>query len=85
MKNKKLMIIAIITLLIFASFLVFYKISYKDLPLKCFERGVAGGCLALIYKYEYNPITRKCEKFMWGGCGGSVPFEDIETCQKTCE
>lgn len=85
MKNKKYLVILIITLFIFTSFLVFYKVSYKDIPLKCFERGVSGGCEAMIYRYQYNPVNKKCEAFLWGGCAGYVPFQDLNSCQKICE
>jgi len=86
MKNKKFLVIVIITLFIFASFLVFYKLSYKDLPAKCIERAMtSGSCDKLLIGYQYDLLTRKCVEFRGGGCSGSVPFNDLETCQKTCE
>lgn len=86
MKNKKFLVILIITLFIFASFLVFYKVSIKDLPAKCIERAMtSGSCDKLLVGYQYDLLTRKCVEFRGGGCSGSVPFNAIETCQKTCE
>jgi hypothetical protein len=51
----------------------------------CKKEPVQGTCEALIYKYYFDQETETCEKFMWGGCGGKVPFETMEECQITCQ
>jgi hypothetical protein len=44
----------------------------------------AGTCKAYIPRYYFDPVTKKCTEFIWGGCGGVVPFETMEEC-KACE
>lgn len=44
----------------------------------------AGDCLAAIPRYYYNQQTGQCEMFIWGGCGGVVPFETLQECE-ACE
>ena len=39
-----------------------------------------GPCEAAMPKYYYDPATRMCKEFLWGGCGGVVPFETMEEC-----
>lgn len=43
-----------------------------------------GFCLAYFPKYYFNRETRQCEQFIWGGCGGVVPFDTLEECE-ACE
>lgn len=44
-----------------------------------------GRCRALLERYRFNPETRQCEIFQYGGCGGNENnFEDIEDCKKAC-
>ncbi|MBA4146415.1 MAG: proteinase inhibitor I4 serpin, partial [Cytophaga sp.] len=28
---------------------------------------------------------KKCKEFIWGGCGGVVPFETLEECKGGCQ
>jgi Kunitz/Bovine pancreatic trypsin inhibitor domain len=44
-----------------------------------------GNCDALFRKYFYDQKDKKCKEFIWGGCGGTVPFETIQDCQKMCD
>lgn len=44
-----------------------------------------GSCKAYMPRYYYNWSTNSCEEFIWGGCGGVVPFETLEECQGACE
>lgn len=39
-----------------------------------------GPCEAAMPRYYYDPATRVCTEFLWGGCGGVVPFETMEEC-----
>lgn len=41
-----------------------------------------GICLAYFPKYYFNRETGHCEEFIWGGCGGVVPFDTLEECQE---
>jgi hypothetical protein len=40
-----------------------------------------GICLAYFPKYYFSQETGQCEQFIWGGCGGVVPFDTLEECQ----
>lgn len=44
-----------------------------------------GNCKALFYRGYYNKLTKKCMSFLYGGCGGTVPFESVEACRNICE
>lgn len=39
-----------------------------------------GPCRAIIAKFYYDKIDRKCTEFSWGGCDGVVPFDTMEDC-----
>lgn len=39
-----------------------------------------GLCNAYFVKYYFNNETKKCEEFVWGGCGGVIPFDTMEEC-----
>lgn len=43
-----------------------------------------GPCFAAIPKFYFDEETQKCKEFIWGGCGGVVPFDTLEECQE-CE
>lgn len=43
-----------------------------------------GYCKAYFPKYYYDKDEKKCKEFIWGGCGGVVPFDSMEEC-KQCE
>ena len=52
---------------------------------RCDLKPDGGPCKALFWKYYYNPKTKKCEEFSYGGCDGVVPFETKEECRGMCE
>ena len=58
----------------------------KDDPLdeSCFLVPDPGLCQAAFPRYYYNSETDKCTQFLWGGCGGVVPFETLEECKNAC-
>jgi hypothetical protein len=41
-----------------------------------------GNCRAFIPKYYFDKDEGKCKEFIWGGCGGVVPFESLEACEE---
>lgn len=47
----------------------------------CWTSPDAGPCMASIIKYYYDPVAKECKTFVWGGCGGRVPFDTLEECQ----
>ena len=56
-----------------------------SLPDECSLLPDPGMCFAAIPKYFYNQDTGLCEQFIWGGCGGVVPFDNIQDCMDACE
>lgn len=58
----------------------------KDDPLdeSCSLVPDPGLCQAAFPRYYYNGETEKCTQFLWGGCGGVVPFETLAECKKAC-
>lgn len=43
-----------------------------------------GFCRAVFKRYYYDKKDKKCKAFIWGGCGGIVPFNTLEECKKNC-
>ena len=44
-----------------------------------------GPCRAKSVQYFYNPVTKRCEKFVYGGCGGNGNrFGNKGGCDFTC-
>jgi hypothetical protein len=91
-KNKKLfIIIGLVFVLLIISAIIFEvvkTINNKPLPsLKnpCKQTPISGSCQALIYKFYFDQETQICKQFIWGGCGGRVPFHTMEECQIKCE
>ena len=64
--------------------------SQTNIASPCFQINDGGMCkgtaristIAFFPKYYYDPVTHKCEYFVWGGCGGSVPFDTLADCGK---
>lgn len=52
---------------------------------KCSLEPDSGLCRAAIPKYYYDKKYKKCKEFSCGGCGGVVPFETMEECEKQCD
>lgn len=44
-----------------------------------------GPCEAAFDRYYFDPVTRQCQVFTWGGCDGVVPFTDYAACQNACD
>jgi hypothetical protein len=43
-------------------------------------------CTAAFRRFYYNTITKKCELFIYGGCGGnSNNFDTKKECKAACE
>ncbi len=43
-----------------------------------------GTCKALTMGYYFDQKEGICKEFLWGGCGGVLPFETMIDCQKEC-
>ena len=62
-----------------------FILAYVDPTLICQQEKDPGLCLAYFPRYYFNATARKCEKFMYGGCGGNLNrFTTYEECSKTC-
>ncbi|MEQ2230357.1 hypothetical protein ILYODFUR_028450 [Ilyodon furcidens] len=60
-------------------------IPKTDIPVMCLDPLDKGTCSASITRYYYNAATKKCEEFVYSGCGGGVNnFESQESCVKVC-
>ena len=58
--------------------------STADLPPACQQAADAGMCRAAIQRYYFDASSAECRQFIWGGCGGSVPFETRQDCVQQC-
>jgi len=47
----------------------------------CTQIPDSGMCLAAIPKYYFDQSTQQCTMFVWGGCGGVVPFDSMDECE----
>jgi ankyrin repeat protein len=56
-----------------------------DLTARCRLKADPGSCMAIFNAGYYNSLIRACQSFIYGGCGGSVPFETVEACRRVCE
>ncbi len=52
---------------------------------KCNLEPDGGMCMAAFRRYYYDKNEKKCKEFIWGGCGGAVPFETLEECKGGCQ
>ena len=65
--------------------LVSVVLNPEGLSEECYLTPDPGPCLAYVPMYYFNEQTELCEMFAWGGCGGMIPFETLESCQQSCE
>ena len=56
----------------------------KELDKRCLQKGESGRCRAFFPRFYFDKENGKCKKFIWGGCGGLVPFETMQSCEETC-
>jgi hypothetical protein len=79
--NKRTGISLEIVLLCFA---LFMSCTNDGAQSKCELEPEVGLCNAAIPKYYFDEEEQRCKEFIWGGCGGVVPFDTLEECQE-CE
>lgn len=75
----------LIALFISVFFIACSSTKNPTLPSTCLEKPSSGMCKALFYKYYYDEKDGSCKKFVWGGCGGNVPFQTLKECKSSCE
>ncbi|EKF75521.1 proteinase inhibitor I2 Kunitz metazoa [Alcanivorax hongdengensis A-11-3] len=56
-----------------------------ELPDACYQKPESGMCRAAFQRYYYDEDTGTCKSFIWGGCKGSVPFETLDDCTRSCD
>ncbi|MEZ4450909.1 MAG: BPTI/Kunitz domain-containing protein [Nannocystaceae bacterium] len=52
---------------------------------RCQQVPEGGSCDAAFEKWAFDPVSGRCYSWIYGGCDGVVPFDDLETCQTQCE
>ncbi|XP_030557323.1 PI-actitoxin-Afv2a [Drosophila novamexicana] len=51
----------------------------------CLQPMVSGRCFGHVESYAYNPLERRCESFIYGGCGGNENrFDSRAECEFSC-
>jgi hypothetical protein len=68
-------------LLLFFSIMQFGCKKNCDQSERCELEPDAGNCEAYIIKYYFDQEAQTCKEFIWGGCGGTVPFDSMEDCE----
>ncbi len=57
----------------------------KTMDSRCDLKPETGRCRASFKKAYYDPKLDSCKEFIWGGCGGIVPFETLTACEEACQ
>jgi len=50
----------------------------------CESKPDVGMCKGNITRYYFDETSNSCQEFIWGGCGGVVPFDTLSRCQMLC-
>ena len=74
----------IMMILLFGIVLSGCQSTDPSLPPACMLKPESGKCRAAHTRYWFDADSQSCKTFIWGGCGGVVPFETLEDCQQTC-
>ncbi|MEA3522095.1 MAG: BPTI/Kunitz domain-containing protein [Campylobacterota bacterium] len=56
----------------------------KKIDPRCLQKGESGRCRAYMPRYYFDNESHTCKEFIWGGCGGVVPFKTMKSCRDTC-
>ena len=52
----------------------------------CTAPASAGACQAYFPRYHHDPLTGRCERFVYGGCGGNANnYETLVACEGACD
>ncbi|XP_023658081.1 kunitz-type protease inhibitor 1a [Paramormyrops kingsleyae] len=68
------------------NFEILLHIPIDEVKVRCTEPPKTGPCRSSLTLWYYDPLTRKCFRFNYGGCdGNNNRFEVEETCMNTCQ
>lgn len=59
-------------------------VENKRLSEDCFLKPETGHCRAAIQKHYFDETHQQCRQFIWGDCGGVVPFDTKQECDTEC-
>ena len=59
------------------------RYSFQEIQ-ACYYIPHIGPCDAAFLRYYYDHEENECLEFIWGGCGGLVPFVSLEDCESSC-
>lgn len=59
-------------------------VGNKHLSENCRLKPETGHCRAAIQKIYFDEERQQCQPFIWGGCGGVVPFDTKQECDTAC-
>ena len=59
------------------------RYSFQEIQ-ACYYIPHIGPCDGAFPRYYYNREENECSEFIWGGCGGLVPFVSLEDCESSC-
>ena len=59
------------------------RYSFQEIQ-ACYYIPHIGPCDAAFLRYYYDHEENECSEFIWGGCGGLVPFVSLEDCESSC-
>ena len=57
----------------------------NSLEKRCSLKPETGKCRAMFRHYYFDATSKTCKEFIYGGCGGVVPFKTLESCKTTCK
>lgn len=64
----------------------FRNFARRGYPSKCFKPKAVGICKAAIPRFYYDPETKDCHQFIFGGChGNDNNFESMKDCLCQCK
>jgi len=52
---------------------------------RCDLKPETGHCRGMFRHYYFDASLKSCKEFIYGGCGGIIPFKTLESCQSSCE